>query len=75
MSYSLLLISVQRQSTMKFDTIFIILNSHRYKKRVASKRDLKVKMKHRVELEARNASIRFRLVSLEDNIGLSKSKY
>ncbi len=42
---------------MKFDTISIILSSHQYEERVALKRDLKVKIKHRVKLEARNALI------------------
>jgi len=57
MSYSLILIDVRRQNTIKFDTIFIILNLQRYKKRVALKRDFEVKTKHRIELEARDASI------------------
>jgi hypothetical protein len=67
--------SVRRQSIVKFDTISIILDSQRYKKRVALKRNLEVKTRHRIELEARNMLIRSRLISLKGNTRLLKPKY
>jgi hypothetical protein len=66
---------VRRQSTVKFDTIPVILGPHRYEERAAPKRGLEARMKHRVELEARDAPVRPRLVPPEGNTRLPKPKY
>ncbi len=66
---------VRRQSTIKFDTISVILNLQQYKKRAASKRNFEDRTRYCIELKAKNTSIRSCLVSFEDNTRLPKSKY